>query len=434
MALQSQTINAGTRSQFMMSRTSRTRRRRPRRWPFAAVAIVAITGVAWLLWPSGATAPEPIEATTPDPLLVATADFPPAREVRDLDRSVTGRATEAPSGSIEPPAARSPSPRPAPAPTIEPQTPAPLPAATPAEPSPPPAATSEEAERPAPPKADPVLPVLTATETVSAPDLSRPAVSPARSGRVASLAALADQDPVEVRAALTEAYVSGSLSPSEKRLALETLDRINARLLFSPEPVQNDPFSRIYLVQPGDSLERIAKRELSGGPDWRFVQRINRIRNPRAIQVNQRLKLPVGTFHAVVHKRDFRMDIFLVQNGDRVLVASYPVGLGELNSTPEGLAKVRKGSKLIDPEWYNPRTGEYFAAGDPKNPIGEHWIGLASMREGDRLFDGYGIHGTIEPASIGQSVSMGCVRLLPEHVEVVYEMLTEPESTVEVRP
>jgi hypothetical protein len=29
---------------------------------------------------------------------------------------------------------------------------------------------------------------------------------------------------------------------------------------------------------------------------------------------------------------------------------------------------------------------------------------------------------------------MGCVRLLPEHVEVVYEMLTEPESTVEVRP
>ena len=115
-------------------------------------------------------------------------------------------------------------------------------------------------------------------------------------------------------------------------------------------------------------------------------------------------------------------------------VASYPVGLGELNSTPEGVAKVRKGSKLIDPEWYNPRTGEYFAAGDPKNPIGEHWIGLSSASEGDRLFDGYGIHGTIEPGSIGRSVSMGCVRLLPEHVEVVYEMLTEPESTVEVRP
>lgn len=430
MALQSQTINAGSRSQFMMSRT---RRRRPRRWPFAVVAIVAITGVAWLLWPSGETTPESIEPTTTDPLLVATADRAPARDLRDLDRTVPRGTTETPSRSIEPSAARSTSPMPAPAATTEPKTQALVRAATPAEPAPP-ASAPREAERPAPPKADPVLPVLTATETISAPDRSRPAIAPSGSGRVASLAALADQDPVEVRAALTEAYVSGSLSPSEERLALDTLDRINARLLFSPEPVQNDPFSRIYLVQPGDSLERIAKRELSGGPDWRFVQRINRIRNPRAIQVNQRLKLPVGTFHAVVHKRDFRIDVFLVENGDRVLVASYPVGLGELNSTPEGVAKVRKGSKLIDPEWYNPRTGEYFAAGDPKNPIGEHWIGLSSASEGDRLFDGYGIHGTIEPGSIGRSVSMGCVRLLPEHVEVVYEMLTEPESTVEVRP
>lgn len=423
MALQSQTINAGTRSQFMMSRT---RRRRPRRWPFAVIALVAVTGVAWLLWPSGETAPESTEPTTTDPLLVATADVPPARELRDLDRergSRTSITTSRPTETRTPPV-ETPAPIPTPS-RVE------APVATESSATPPPA---REAERPTPPKADPVLPVLTATETVVAPDRTRPAAAPSGSGRVASLAGLADQDPVEVRASLTEAYVSGSLSTAEERLALDTLERINARLLFSPEPVQNDPFSRIYLVQPGDSLERIAKRELSGGPDWRFVQRINRIKNPRAIQVNQRLKLPVGTFHAVVHKRDFRMDVFLVNNGDRVLVASYPVGLGELNSTPEGVAKVRKGSKLIDPEWYNPRTGEYFAAGDPKNPIGDHWIGLASASEGDRLFDGYGIHGTIEPGSIGQSVSMGCVRLLPEHVEVVYEMLTEPESTVEVRP
>ncbi len=421
MALQSQSINAGTRSQFMMSRTSRSRRRRPRRWPFAVIAIVGVTGLAWLLWPSGEPAADPSDSTASDPLLVATADRPPVRDGRDLDRREAARPATTPS-----PAASIPTPSALPESKATPSKPEPAPT------TPEPAPATPVVDRPAAPKADPVLPVLTATETIPAPDRAAP--SPARGGRVASLVALADQDPVETRAALTEAYVSGSLSPAEERLALETLERINARLLFSPEPVQNDPFSRIYLVQPGDSLERIAKRELAGGPDWRFIQRINRIRNPRAIQVNQRLKLPVGTFHAVVHKRDFRMDLFLVNNGDRVLVASHPVGLGELNSTPEGLAKVRKGSKLIDPEWYNPRTGEYFAAGDPKNPIGEHWIGLSSAADGDRLFDGYGIHGTIEPDSIGQSVSMGCVRLLPEHVEVVYEMLTEPESTVEVRP
>ncbi|MGA0873126.1 MAG: hypothetical protein ACO3SJ_09640, partial [Phycisphaerales bacterium] len=79
MALQSQSINAGTRSQFMMSRTSRSRRRRPRRWPFAVIAIVGVTGLAWLLWPSGEPDADPSDSTASDPLLVATADRPPVR-------------------------------------------------------------------------------------------------------------------------------------------------------------------------------------------------------------------------------------------------------------------------------------------------------------------------------------------------------------------
>lgn len=246
--------------------------------------------------------------------------------------------------------------------------------------------------------------------------------------------AIADRDPVEARAGLTELLLSGSLPSGESRTARETLERINARLVMSPEAVASDPFARIYTVQPGDSLERIARRETGNAVDWRFLQRINGIRNPRAIQVGQKLKVPVGHFHAVIHKGEFRLDLFLVNESGRVLVRSFPVGLGELNSTPEGLARVRPGSKLVDPEWHNPRTREYFASGDPKNPIGHRWIGLVSVVPGDQLFDTYGIHGTIEPESVGRSLSMGCVRLLPEHVELVYELLTEAQSTVEIRP
>jgi lipoprotein-anchoring transpeptidase ErfK/SrfK len=116
------------------------------------------------------------------------------------------------------------------------------------------------------------------------------------------------------------------------------------------------------------------------------------------------------------------------------MIASYPIGLGELNTTPTGAFIVRPKSKLIDPEWRNPRTGEFFQSNDPKNPIGERWVGLKGIEPHNKGFEGYGIHGTIDLESIGQQKSMGCVRMRPLDVEMVYEMLTEPNSTVTIAP
>ena len=39
------------------------------------------------------------------------------------------------------------------------------------------------------------------------------------------------------------------------------------------------------------------------------------------------------------------------------------------------------------------------------------------------LGDGYAIHGTDEPASIGRSVSHGCVRLRNEDIETLYNIV-----------
>jgi len=39
------------------------------------------------------------------------------------------------------------------------------------------------------------------------------------------------------------------------------------------------------------------------------------------------------------------------------------------------------------------------------------------------LGDGYGIHGTNDPASIGQSVSHGCVRMRNEEIERLFDMV-----------
>ena len=94
---------------------------------------------------------------------------------------------------------------------------------------------------------------------------------------------------------------------------------------------------------------------------------------------------------------------------------------------------VKPDSKLVNPEWRNPRTRELFLPDDPANPIGERWIGLVGVDAHLAASEGIGIHGTIEPESIGRQASMGCVRMLPDDVALVYGMLVEG-STVEIRP
>lgn len=257
----------------------------------------------------------------------------------------------------------------------------------------------------------------------------------AGSSRAALDAALAqvDADPVRARVALTR-LLEGSALPTVDRLrGYDAVNKINAVLLFSNRTLGNDPYSATYKVQPGDSLAKIAKSE-NLDCDWRFLQRVNGIANPNGLRVGQSLKLPKGSFHGEVRKAEYRLNIFMGEGADRVMVASYPIGLGELNSTPTGAFAVRPKSKLIDPEWRNPRTGEYFASNDPKNPIGERWIGLKGIEPHNKSFEGYGIHGTVDLDSIGQQRSMGCVRMRPGDVEVVYELITEPRSTVTIAP
>ena len=203
-------------------------------------------------------------------------------------------------------------------------------------------------------------------------------------------------------------------------------------LLFERTRLPQDEFTRHYVIQNGDSLARIASREKLNA-DWRLIQRMNGIQNPNAIQVGSSLKLPVGTFHAIVYKNEYLMELYLQNNGGRIMVGTYPVGLGSFNSTPTGPFKVRENSKLINPQWTNPRTGEFFASNNPQNPIGERWIGLAGTGANNSGMLGYGIHGTIEPDSIGRMESMGCIRMRDDDVRLIYEVLSDRGSTIEIR-
>ena len=206
---------------------------------------------------------------------------------------------------------------------------------------------------------------------------------------------------------------------------------MNEELIFGPRILPDDPLVDTYRVQGGDSLDRIARNE-GLAVDWRFLQRINGLANPNMIRRDQTLKIVRGPFHAVVYKDQYRMDVFAGPPDDPsnwMFIRSFNVGLGSDDSTPVGEFVVRSDSKLVNPTWTNPRTGEVYAADNPENPIGERWLGLQGVGQYAALA-GYGIHGTIEPDSIGTQASMGCVRLKPADIEIVYEMLAEAVSVV----
>jgi lipoprotein-anchoring transpeptidase ErfK/SrfK len=240
---------------------------------------------------------------------------------------------------------------------------------------------------------------------------------------------------VEARAQFSKALLNPEATREQKDALRSKVAQINDDLVFSARIDPADTLVESYKVQSGDALARLPRqRELA--TDWRLIQRINRISKPESIRIGQTLKLVRGPFHAVVNKSDYRVDVYAGspdEPANWLYIRSFRCGLGEDNTTPVGNYVIKKASKLVNPPWINPRTGERFGADDAQNPIGEHWIGWQGV--GDAAANqGFGFHGTIDPGSIGQQKSMGCVRLAPDDIAQLYEMLVEEVSVVRVLP
>jgi L,D-transpeptidase ErfK/SrfK len=100
---------------------------------------------------------------------------------------------------------------------------------------------------------------------------------------------------------------------------------------------------------------------------------------------------------------------------------TFPIGIGrEGFETPLGVTKVVRKKK--DPVWYpgpsaradDPKLGTAVKPG-PDNPLGAHAFYLG--------WPGYLIHGTNLPYGIGRRSSRGCVRLYPEDVATLFEIV-----------
>ncbi|MBW7477713.1 L,D-transpeptidase [Paenibacillus oenotherae] len=106
--------------------------------------------------------------------------------------------------------------------------------------------------------------------------------------------------------------------------------------------------------------------------------------------------LPDQPLSVVVDTSNYRLAVI---SGD-VIVRSYPIGLGG-EKTPSG-------SFYISEKVKNPN-------GKDDGEFGSRGMTLSGTR--------YAIHGTNEPDSIGKDESLGCVRMLREDVEELYDLV-----------
>jgi len=191
---------------------------------------------------------------------------------------------------------------------------------------------------------------------------------------------------------------------SAATLVQQKIGEVNLKLILSPAAT---PESAAYVVQPGDTLSKIARqRHIT----LNLLKSSNGLTSD-VIRPGQRLKIIKPDFSVVVDKSQ---NILTLKNGEEVLKV-YRCSTGKEGITPTGTFKVI--NRMVDPPWYS--TEGVIPPGDPRNVLGTRWLGFDAP--------GYGIHGTTDPASIGKPVTKGCVRLANSDVEELFTLL--PEGT-----
>lgn len=112
------------------------------------------------------------------------------------------------------------------------------------------------------------------------------------------------------------------------------------------------------------------------------------------------------------------------ESGERI-VKTYPVSTGRIDwKTPLGTTRIIRKDK--NPPWYPPESIKEehresgtplpdIVPGGPDNPLGSFALRLGLPT--------YLIHGTNDPRGIGMRVTHGCVRMYPEDIEYLYNVV-----------
>jgi lipoprotein-anchoring transpeptidase ErfK/SrfK len=183
------------------------------------------------------------------------------------------------------------------------------------------------------------------------------------------------------------------------------IEELTMKLLFSPAIT---PGSIEYVVQAGDSLEKIARDHKT---TVELIKRSNGLDN-ETIFPGKKLKVWTQGFSIAVDKSQ---NVLILKSKEEI-IKTYAVATGKNNSTPVGTFRIIE--RIVNPPWYKPGGG-IAPAGTPENILGTRWMGWDK--------EGYGIHGTTDPKSIGSQATAGCVRMVNTDVEELYSIV--PQGT-----
>jgi L,D-transpeptidase ErfK/SrfK len=122
----------------------------------------------------------------------------------------------------------------------------------------------------------------------------------------------------------------------------------------------------------------------------------------------------------VINLAELRLYYFF-NLGNKGYVRTFPLGIGRSGwNTPSGIYRIT--AKVKDPVWKVPDSIKEekpelpdFVLQGPENPLGSYWLQLSA--------NGYGIHGTNRPYGIGRKVSHGCIRLYPEDIKALFNLV-----------
>ena len=225
----------------------------------------------------------------------------------------------------------------------------------------------------------------------------------------------------EAQLALSTLYANPNLPADQAKQITELLDQLAGTVIYSRQSYLEPP----YVVQPGDTIDRIAQRYRV---PWQLLARINGLMPPgtpnsddllkdQPLAPGKQLKVVQGPFDAVV-QLDKRQLTLMVQNR---YAGRFSIGVGRDQPKLDGQYTV--GEKKLNPTYYGP-DGITISPNDPKNPLGGAWIGLT-----DRI----GIHGAADPQSVGRDDNRGTICVGDRDLQDLYGILSVGSRVTIVR-
>lgn len=182
---------------------------------------------------------------------------------------------------------------------------------------------------------------------------------------------------------------------------------------------------RSHTVKKGESLIEIARRF---GLGYNGIAEANPDLDPFVPGKGAKAVIPTSWIvpdvapgdGIVINLSEMRLYYFFTSFDARLLV-TFPIGIGsEGNETPVGEFRVTE--KREDPSWHVPESIRKekpalppVVPPGPDNPLGSHALRLSEQS--------ILIHGTNKPWGVGRNVSHGCIRLYPEDISRLFELV-----------